>query len=1061
MTKRGVSFFLLVFFVLSLKGQPHYFRHYQADNGLSHNTVNRIIQDRLGFIWIGTKGGLDRFDGNSFKNIPLNPQKAGANYVVSLREDHSGTIWVGTRVGLFHLSPQSEECEEVIGVTGKRITEIKIDPANHVWFIAGGQLYIYEPGAPEAIPFKLNASAIDISDAGDVWIGTHRGEVKKVTAGTAGIGSATLLAQPEKERVNHGLITRLAIVGDWLIAGTTRGLYRVNQHTGKWSPLLTTNRKGADVYVRDIQVVETTKKCYIATESGLFIYDYQNDRLLSVDKVRGDPYSLNDNALYTVYVDNRDGVWVGAFFGGINYYSRENSSFEKYYPITDRPSISGNAVREIYGDDEGNIWIGTEDAGITKFNPTNGTFNHLAFTDPNTGFSYPNIHGLLANAGRLYIGPFVHGFEVMDIASGKVLDRYPLIRTDNKLFSSNFVMSIYKTADGQILVGTTGAGLHRFDPVARTLRQVKEIREDSYVYTIFEDHTGTIWTGSLSSGTFFFNPKTGEHGNINFSTDTADRRFHTIQGIYEDDDHTLWFTSDGGGLIRLDSSRTDFRRYTKADGLPTDYTYRILEDNNGMLWISSLKGLICFNPDTEDVLVYTRANGLTTDQFNYNSAYKAPDGKMYFGTVNGMIAFTPEHLVKNQAPPPLHITGLQIGNTKIVPGDSTAILRKSMLFTDSISLKYNQSTFEIEFAALDFSASSAIRYTYRMEGFDDKWTHLTTNRKAYYTGLPAGTYRFVVQAESNVGYWKTPTTTLVIRVLPPLWKSWPAHVFYVLLFILLVALLVRYYHRNIRRRNGRRLKLFELEKEKEVYHAKIEFFTNIAHEIRTPLTLIKGPVEWAYERATDATTVRRNLKLVKSYTDRLVALTTQLLDFRKAESSQVALQYVHADINRLIHELTSDFKPAAEKRGIAIRVFEPSMPLTAAVDREAFVKIVSNLLANAVKYADRYVSIEWEADTDTQQFKLTIANDGELIPAEYREKIFEPFFRVPNQKDVQGTGIGLSLARSLAGLHGGSLEALADETGLNIFVLTIPISQGADKFNQQTELKDERNVAHH
>src|SRR5690606_5547851 len=277
--------------------------------------------------------------------------------------------------------------------------------------VAGGQLYTYEPGAPEAIRVKLHASAIAISDAGDTWIGTQRGEVKKVTAGTAGIGSATLLVQPEKEQVNHGLITRLAIVGDWLIAGTTRGLYRINQHTGKWSPLLTINRKGADVYVRDIQVVEETKKCYVATESGLFIYDYQNDRLASVDKVRGDPYSLNDNALYTVCVDNRDGVWVGTFFGGINYYSRENSSFEKYYPVTDRPSISGNAVREIYGDDEGNIWIGTEDAGITKFNPANGTFNHLAFTDPNTGFSYPNIHGLLANEGRLYIGPFVHGFE--------------------------------------------------------------------------------------------------------------------------------------------------------------------------------------------------------------------------------------------------------------------------------------------------------------------------------------------------------------------------------------------------------------------------------------------------------------------------------------------------------------------------------------------------------------------------------------------------------------------------------------------------------------------------
>lgn len=1059
MPRYVLTVFLLVFSSFALRGQPHYFKHFQVDQGLSHNSVTCIIQDRLGFIWVGTKGGLDRFDGHEFEDITLDPGTAGANHVTSLYEDRRGKIWIGTISGLFRFDPRSGRCERVPQSPALRVADIREDTANQVWFIAGGRLYKYNGQTSRITALNLQASAIEIDSEGGVWIGGRQGAVKKVDAET---NQTTPVEQPRHQSINRGLITCMAAMNQFLIVGTTRGLWRLDRRTAEWKPLLTKNSQGADVFVRDIEAVKNEGKYYIATESGLFVYDYGKDRFESVEKVRGDPYSLNDNAVYTVCVDNRNGVWLGTFFGGVNFYSRENGSFEKYSPLPANASISGNAVREICGDDEGNVWIGTEDAGITKFNPKTGFFEHLVFGDPRTGISYPNIHGLLVDGGHLYAGPFVHGLEVMDLASGKVVDRYPDIRTRDSLFASNFVMSIYKIRDGRILVGTTGAGLYWYDLPSRTLTQVQEIPKRSYVYAIFEDHAGIIWTGSLSSGVFYFNPKTGEHGNVNFSIDSADRRFYTIQGIHEDRNRALWFTSEGGGLIRLDSSRTGFRRYTKADGLPTEYTYRMLEDRSGRLWISSLKGLICFNPQTEDINVYTQANGLITDQFNYSSAYKTADGKMYFGTVKGMVAFTPENLVKNTQPPPLYITGLQVGDTKIRPKDSLAILGTSALVTDSVTLDYKHSSFEIAFAALDFAAPSAIRYRYRMEGFEDKWTYLSSNRKAYYTGLPAGTYRFVVTAESNVGYWKTKPKSLVVTVLPPLWKSWPAYVCYALAVLLLVASTVYYYHRNVKRRNARRLKLRELEMEKEAYRSKIEFFTNIAHEIRTPLTLIKGPVEWAYDKAEDAGAVKRNLTLVKNYTDRLVALTTQLLDFRKAEINQFSLNFAHTDIGMTTANLIADFTPEAEKRDIVLRAFGQKMPLMAAVDREAFVKIVSNLLSNAIKYADQYVSVEWEEDAIAQQFSVIVANDGEIIPEKYREKIFEPFFRIPSRKEVQGTGIGLSLARSLADLHDGTLDVIVDETALNIFVLTLPTNQqGVFRLNPQTnEVGNERDVAH-
>ena len=1051
--------FLLVACTLALRGQPHYFRHFQVDHGLSHNSVTCIIQDRMGFVWIGTKGGLDRFDGSEFEDVVVDPQKAGANHVTCLYEDRQGKIWIGTMSGLFRFDPQREHCEQVPASPNVRVADIREDADNRIWFVAGGHLYRYDRETSRTTALNARASALEMDEEGGIWIGWREGVVKKVDAET---DRTIPIKHAGRRPVNRGLITCMATMDQFLIVGTTKGLYRLDRHTGEWKPLLMTNNKGADLYVRDIEAIGHERKYYIATESGLLIYDYVNDRFESIEKVTGDPYSLNDNAVYTVCVDNRNGVWVGTFFGGVNFYSRENSSFEKYGPLTADAAISGNAVREICGDEDGNIWIGTEDAGITKFNPQTNFSEHLAFENPGNGISYPNIHGLLVDGGYLYAGPFVHGFEVMDLASGKVVDRHPDIRTPDSLFASNFVMSIYKTTAGRILVGTTGAGLYGYDPASKTLTQVQEIPKRSYVYAIFEDHAGIIWTGSLSSGVFYFDPNTGEHGNINFSTDTANPRFYMVQGIHEDRNHTLWFTSEGGGLIRLDSSRTGFRRYTKADGLPTDYTYRILEDRTGHLWISSLKGLIRFNPKTEEVNVYTQANGLITDQFNYSSAYQSPDGKMYFGTVKGMVAFNPDNLVKNSKPPPVYITGLQVGDAKVKPGDSLSILRESALFADSITLDYNHSSFEVAFAALDFAAPEAVRYRYRMEGFDDKWTYLSSNRKAYYTGLPAGTYRFMVMAESNVGYWKTASRNLIITVLPSLWRSWPAYICYALALLLLVAAVVYYYHRNVKRRNARRLKLFELEMEKEAYQSKIEFFTNIAHEIRTPLTLIKGPVEWAYNKAEDAVAVKRNLNLVKNYTDRLVALTTQLLDFRKAEINQFSLHFVPTDISQVVDQLITDFIPEAEKRGIVLRTFRPDMPLTAAVDQEAFVKIVSNLLSNAIKYADRYISVEWEKEVEGQRFAVTVANDGEVIPAEYREQVFEPFFRTPGRKEVPGTGIGLSLARSLTDLHDGTLDFIVDETGLNIFALTLPINQ-QEIFgpNQQIdEVRNEGDIAH-
>ena len=1050
---RVFKFHLLTIFLLLsttfASAEHYYFRHYQVDDGLLHNNVTCLLQDRLGFMWIGTRGGLNRFDGHTFKNHVIQWNSSGANYIKALREDHHGTLWIGTITGIFKFDPIKEAFEKFNLLPTYHIRDIKIDHHNNVWIIARGVLYRYSQTDQQLTAFDIKLSAFELDEEDNLWFASRAGHIKKLN--TRSYHVATILPQPAA--FEHKNINQLSIIKDGLLIGTARGLYQYETHSKKLHTLLSKNENGADIFVR--QIYSLGSQHYIATESGIFIYDAQTTHIKHVQKIASDPYALNDNATYTVFADNRNGVWVGTFFGGLNYFSKEASHFEKYYPINDPHAISGNAVREICEDSLGNIWIGTEDAGINKLDTKTGVFTHITHENPYTGLSYPNIHGLLIDGHQLFAGPFVHGLEIMDLRTGKITNRYPRIRSKTD-HVSNFVMSIYKTSDQRILIGTTGSGLYEYQSSSKTLKNIPQIPGNSYVYAIEEDHTGTIWTGSLSSGAFYYRPQTGEHGNISFNqvNDTL-KYYYTVQGIYEDSYHNLWFATEGGGLIRLDSTRKSIKRFTTNEGLPTNNTYRILEDDFGNLWVSSIKGLICFNIRTEKFHVYTKSNGLITDQFNYNSAYKDKTGKMYFGTVKGMIAFYPKDLIVQKSAPPTYATLLQINNRDIIPHDSTAVLTQSLLFTDTVVLNARQNSFNIEFAALDFTSPEVVKYKYRMDGLDQEWTYLTSNRKAYFTGLPPGTYQFIVQAESNVGYWKGTPKTITFIIHPPFWKSLPAYVIYFVLLVSIVLLSIRAYHRKIKKKNQRKLHLFKLEKEREVYQAKIEFFTNIAHEIQTPLTLIKGPIEWALSKIDDTQTVKRNLQLVEKSTDRLVDLTTQLLDFRKMEIDQFGLNFVLLDVKALLYDCIHSFQAEIEQKQLQLDLNLPDTPFKAPVDREAFLKIMSNLLSNAIKYGKGALIIHLSAvDVDAAFFKIQIANDGDPIATTYRKKIFEPFFRIPEHMMLKGTGIGLSLAKSLAELHGGDLALASDTEPWTVFELTLPFHQKM-AFTLEKELEEE------
>lgn len=1021
----------------------YYFKQYQVDDGLAHNAVTAIIQDSKGLIWIGTRDGINRFDGYTFKTCENKKNKFGRignNVINTIAEDKNGMIWVGTGKGLFKYDPYKERFFEIEVSPKEYTSNLIVDENNNLWFLVNFSLCKYIPADNRFESLKTPASCIALDAEKNLWMGDNDGNISIYNSQK--VNSTKIRIVSKSFPVNFRSVSKIYPVNknQLLIGCFKQGLKSYNTQTGEVRSL-TLRADKSGIYVRDISI-DNDGQYWIATESGIYIYDLVHHISRNLTKSTGTPYALSDNAVYTLCRDNRGGMWAGTFFGGVNYCSKDNSRFEKYYPKPGVNSISGEAVREICAGNDHNLWIGTEDAGLNKLNLKTGEFTNYTATGKKGAISYPNIHGLLAWNNQLFIGPFLQGMEIMDMRTGTITDRFKLIGSNNGQVS-DFVISIYRTKDNKLLVGTAyhGSSLFEYDTLHKTFKRIPEIPYNSYVFDIFEDSKGNIWTGSVTQGAYYYNPKTGRHGNFRFG-DTVNGHFaneFAVYNIFEDSDHALWFATTGGGLIKLSADWKSTKRYTTENGLPTNVLYSILEDDSRHLWISSLKGLIRFNIATEAIKVYTKANGLITDQFNYNSAYKHTDGKMYFGSVKGMIAFDPASFDQLEPSPPTYITGFQLNNKEVIPDSANSPLKKSILYTDTIVLAYNQNNFSIEFAALNFSAPEVTRYKYVMKGLDKSWTYLSTNRKAYFTDLTHGNYEFIVQAESNIGSWVGKERRLFIKILPPFWKSNAAYILYVLLLITAIYLATRLYRQYLERKNLRKLELFEHEKEKEIYQAKIEFFTNITHEIQTPLTLIAGPIEWLIKKFGKDPEINKSLAIAEKNTRRLVGLTSQLLDFRKTEANQFSLNFVKTDMTALITDIVSGFKVQAASNNIKLDIELPASHFMAFVDREAFIKIGTNLLSNAIKYAATSAIVRIVA-VDVNFFTIHFINDGKAIPEEFRHQLFEPFVRVRGN-NKPGTGIGLSIAKSLTELHNGSLQLLSGEQDLIIFELQMPVHQ--------------------
>ena len=1029
---------LLPFLVSAEEKQPA-FRSLNADDGLTHNAVLAILQDRTGFMWFGTKDGLNRYDGTEIRIIAVEDAIPGNNYITTLCEDGDGRIWMGTDAGVCIYDPGTERAHRFLersddgSTISGSIPNIVMAPDSTIWICGGNQgFFRYDPAIRKLTHIVTDktgkrtytARNICFTPQGIACIALDDGNIYLSEDGLESV--APLFSGDATEAFRDIFINRL-VSGTFnrIYVCSSRGLFEVNLAQRQFRKITLPH---SNDYVRDIHVVGQNE-IWVATESCLEILDGNMQESASFQADYNIPYALQSNALYCLCKDNEGGMWVGTYFTGVAYSRAGNStSVRRYYASSDERGL-GRYIREIVADEDGDLWIGTESRGLFRFHPSNGEIESIPGRELYEHGLYSNVHGLCCDGEYIWAGTYEQSRTLVRIHRRTLASKsYPSAGKE--------IYTICKTADGNLWLGTT-SGLKRYD--LATDRFIADTAVRSHIHHLKEDSAGNLWAATYSDGLYKYDALKDSWQHFVYNEqDTTSLAANKVLSLFEDSRMQLWITTEGGGLCRYVPEGNVFVRYKRL--LPFDTCYRIEEDAQGMFWITSNKGLIRFDAANGSYFVFTTDDGLLNNQFNYSSLCKSSEGRIYAGSNDGFISFAPVELQPHDEASPIVLTDFMLYNQSVSVDSDSSPLKRSITQLDRLLLASDENSFSLRVTAINYQSPHEVRMRYRLEGFDTEWNRVLNNTITY-SNLPYRTYRLVVEGLRGNGEPNGAVRTLEIRIRPPFYLSRFAQICYILFALAVVICLYKIAVRRSLREREKAIEKIERQKEHELYVSKFDFFTNVAHEIRTPLSLIRGPLEDLAERTKDKLDpeAKEDIDTMVRNTDRLATLINQLLDFRKAERQGFKLHPVECDVREVIENICIRFVIMARQKHIALTFDLPAERQHAAVDREALTKIVSNLLSNALKYAQTYARLEMAIAGDQENFRITVTNDGTVVPEQMREQIFLPFMQYRDGKHlIAGTGIGLTLARTLATQHGGTLR-MDDDLSVNRFVLTIPI----------------------
>ena len=1027
--KRILLVTIAILVLMPCQGRDEYrYRNITMNDGLAANTVRNIVQDPYGFIWLGTDNGLCRYDGTQVQTYRI--AELGMNQYISSLLTAEDAIYVGTEKGVFQLKQASQQFTRLPMDISSAVTSLSLDKSGDLWVSTmENGVWHYGIKTGQARQYKLSAdnaaAQILIDNTNQIWTITNWGD-------------------PAIERLNrlHDQFEPVGISYD----GNSGGLRMLQTRDGRiwigsWEDgLLLMHGDGrleqvlnpalARVGQHIHTLYERADDCIsIGCDDGVICFNPKTREWKRFFEDLQIPQNRqSDRFVYTITSDKEGGLWVGTFYGGVHYISPVGKRFEAH---TIETGLRGNVISRFCEDKHGRIWIASDDGGLMCYDPKEHRFVDYPHQDV---LARQNAHALCFSGDELWVGTYTNGVLVLNIETGSL--RQYMQTQDLHSLDNPSCYALYTDISGDVWVGTM-EGLNFYNRLANHFERIG--KTDAMVIDIDEDWEGRLWVSTEGGGLWQYNPTAKKFRQYRHKDgDDYSLPDDQVNNVMVDESGRLWIGTQNG-LCRYDTEHDRFELMRLE--VPSRNVMGIIEDH-GALWLSTERGIVRYEPGADtgtenlrrpQTQRFTRHDGLVSEQFQPSAGLKASDGRIYFGSTNGFNTFYPYQIKVNSVIPPVYITSLSIMNREEHTAEGLPL---DLSQTKELILGYGDARMvAFSFASLSYCSPEKNQYAYMLEGFDRDWNYVGNQNRATYTNLPAGTYLFRVKATNNDGLWSTNEATLKIVVHPPFWWSWYAKLFY----LLLIGLIIWYYvHTRLKRAEHRhQLEMQRLneEKEKEVREARLNFFTMIAHEIRTPVSLIIGPLEKLMKVGSPTD----DLRVINRNAHRLLELVNQLLDFRKVEQQSLVIHFAPQNIHELIKSISERFAPTFEQGGKRFSVEYPDEQFTAIIDREAVTKVVSNLLTNANKYTTDEVRLSCHAGPDEDHFQIVVADNGIGIKEEDQQRIFEPFFQAEGNKP--GTGIGLNIVKNIVDLHHGTISVASAVGKGSTFTVVLPVSQ--------------------